>query len=42
MENTVNFFSPEVIAAIVSASGAFVSGIGGFRVWKYKKTFKRQ
>lgn len=41
MENTVNFFSPEVIAAIVSVSGAFVSGIGGFCVWKYKKNVQK-
>lgn len=42
MESTTNFFSPEVIAAIVSVVGAFVSGIGGFCVWKYKKNTQKK
>lgn len=42
MSNTNNFISPEVIAAAISVLGAFISGIVGFCVWKYKRNAQKK
>lgn len=42
MINFDNLGSAEAIAALISVIGAFTSGIGGFIIWKYKKTTQKK